>query len=255
MILSPAEARRRLRLEPYWCIYALGDLDPRREAFCTWYGDDGGDSIALVYREFDTPIVFSGDPELGTAGLFEAMEATTGSCFFQIPLRCQGDVKSRFNFDWIRGMHRLRISPKDFNPAEHRAVCRLDSSHETELRALYADGDEAKEAPDFFFASQMHDGTFRGIRLDDGTLVAAGGTHLYSRAEGVGAIGNIYTRLDHRGKGHGAAITSAIVSEMFERETETIALNVKQDNPIATRLYERLGFRHCGDYIEGLAHR
>jgi ribosomal protein S18 acetylase RimI-like enzyme len=253
--LSSAEARRRLNLERYWCIYALGDLDPRREEFCTWFGDEHGDSVALVYREFDTPIVFAGDPELGSAGLLEAMEQVNGSCFFQIPSRCRDMVDARFTFDWIRSMHRLRIHRSEFKPADYRHASLLTGAHEAELRALYSDGHETHEAPDFFFASQLHDETFHGIRLDDGTLVAAGGTHLYCKPESIGAIGNIYTHRAHRGKGFGAAVTSAIANCLFERGIETIALNVKQDNAAARRLYERLGFRHCGDYLEGLAHR
>ena len=66
--------------------------------------------------------------------------------------------------------------------------------------------------------SQLGDGTFFGVRRE-GRLVAAGGTHLYSAAESVGAVGNVYTHRAYRGQGHASAVTSAIVRRLIERDT------------------------------------
>jgi ribosomal protein S18 acetylase RimI-like enzyme len=247
VILSSAEARRRLNLDPHWCIYALGDLDPRREAYSTWYGDEEG-SVALVYREFETPIVFASG---NTQALEAALQHLT-HFFVQIPLSHLATVESNHKLAWTRRMHRLRLDPTDFRAVDSSAVTPLSRADEADIRALYANGAETGESPDFFFASQLDDATFHGIRLADGTLVAAGGTHLYSSQESVGAIGNVYTHRDHRGRGYAAAITSAIARSLLQRGIRTIALNVKQGNDGARRIYERLGFRQYCDYWEGL---
>ncbi len=250
MILSAAEARIRLNRDPYWSIYAVGDLDSRRISYCTWHGGDDN-SVALVYREFDTPILFSAD---GKQAIEAAMsELRPGNFFVQIPLDHLPTVAAGNALVWTRRMHRLSLQAADFRAIDSNATCPLGRNDEGDLRTLYADGAEREESPDFFFASQLDDATFRGIRLADGTLVAAGGTHLYSEQESIGAIGNVYTHRDHRGRGYAAQVTSAIAQSLLERGIRTIALNVKQGNDGARRVYERLGFRHHCDYWEGLA--
>jgi predicted GNAT family acetyltransferase len=86
---------------------------------------------------------------------------------------------------------------------------------------------------------------------ENGELVAVAGTHLAVPAEGVGAIGNVYTRRDRRGLGLAGALTSAVAGELLRMGVRTIGLNVTQRNAAAIRVYERLGFfRYC-DFIEG----
>jgi predicted GNAT family acetyltransferase len=120
------------------------------------------------------------------------------------------------------------------------------------LKRLYADGEPAGEAPDFFHADMLPQGVFYGIR-EGGQLIAAAGTHLVSVVEGVGAIGNVYTRRDRRGRGLAAQTVSAVAMELVRLGLRTIALNVSQSNVSAMRLYESLGFtRHCPFY-EGVA--
>jgi ribosomal protein S18 acetylase RimI-like enzyme len=122
------------------------------------------------------------------------------------------------------------------------------------LRELYADGDAAGEAPDFFMPRQLEDGTFFGVR-ERGTLVAAGGTHLYSAVESVAAVGNIYTRRTHRGRGYAAIVLGTIVEELRRHGIATIGLNVRTANATAIRLYERFGFRIHARFWEGRAVR
>ncbi len=247
MNISASDARLRLNRDPHWCIYALGDLDSRRESHCTWFGGDD-DSVALVYREFDTPILFGS----GSTAALEAAMCELDYFFVQIPLEHLDTVAANNSLVWTRLMHRMRLDATNFRPVDSNAATLLHAEDETDIRTLYADGADRRESPDFFFASQLDDATFHGIRLADGTLVAAGGTHLYSAQEGIAAIGNIYTHRDHRSRGYAAAITSAIAQSLLDRGIQTIALNVKQGNDGARRIYERLGFRHYRDYWEGL---
>jgi len=79
------------------------------------------------------------------------------------------------------------------------------------------------------------------------------GTHLVIPEEGIAAIGNVYTRRDHRGRGHAATLTSAVTNELLRMNLRTIVLNVDQRNETAMRVYQRLGYEQYCPYYEGLA--
>lgn len=236
--------RELLRRDPVWCAYALGDLDPRRAGYCEWFAR--GESVVLLYHEFDPPILFAaGDPEVLEEVPYR------GPCHLQVP---QHGFVERFEVDWQRPMRRLGLDPADFRPRPDAGAEALTAVHEAEIRELYRDGVEVREEPDFFISSQLDDGTFFGIRdPETGRLAAAGGTHLYSDPESVATIGNVYTRRSHRGRGYATAVTSAISRSLVERGIQTIALNVKSQNAVAIRIYEQLGFRFRCDYLEGFA--
>ena len=238
--------RTLLHRDRSWAVYALGDLDPRRQHFCEWFTK--GDSVALLYREFDAPILWAaGDPDV--LDLLPAI----GACYLQIPETFLAPAERCFTVEWSRLMHRMSLDAAHFVPHPGADAAEpLDLSHEKEIRELYADGLATHEEPDFFFDSQLGDDTFFGVRCD-GRLVAAGGTHLFSAEEGVGAIGNVYTHRAYRAQGHASAVTSAIVRRLIERDTRTIALNVKSENQVAIRVYERLGFRFHARFWEGRA--
>ena len=236
--------RELLRRDPVWCAYALGDLAPRRAGFCEWFVR--GESVALLYHEFDPPILFAaGDPSV-----LDAMPHQ-GPCHLQVP---QAGFVERFDLEWQRPMRRLGLARADFRLRNGSGAEPLTAAHEAEIRELYRDGVEAHEEPDFFMGSQLQDGTFFGVRdPETGRLAAAGGTHLYSDSESVATIGNVYTRRSHRSLGYGTAVTSAIATNLASRGIETIALNVKSQNVVAIRIYEQLGFRFRCDYLEAFA--
>jgi GNAT superfamily N-acetyltransferase len=239
--------RSLLREDRPWSIYALGDLDPRRAQHCDWYVR--GRSVALLYREFGTPILFAaGEPDV-IADLPDL-----DACLLQVPERFLGAIQHRLELEWTCPVLRMTLDLARFASCPGSSVHPLGATDEHELRELYEDGRESGEEPDFFIATQLGDDTFCGVR-DEGRLVAAGGTHLYSASESVGAIGNVYTRRSHRGRGHGAVVVSAVVQQLIERGTETIGLNVRAANTGAIRLYERLGFRVHTGFFEGRAVR
>lgn len=240
-----------LRRDPYWSIYALGDLDPRRARFCEWFSDLESDSALLLYREFPMPIVVA----LGNPAILERIRDVPSPCFFQIPEHFLAALEAQRTLDWKRGMVRFRLETVDFRASTSNvAVSCLGPVDYDALSRLYADGDATGEAPDFFIRSQLDDGAFFGVRdARSGELLAAGGTHLLSEAQSVAAIGNVYTARAHRGQGYASAVTSAIASHLLQRGFRTIALNVKRQNDAAIRIYEQLGFkRHC-DYWEAFA--
>jgi len=242
-----AVVRSLLREDRPWSLYALGDLDPRRAQYCDWFVR--GRSLALLYREFGTPILFAaGEPDV----IAELPELD--ACLLQVPERFLAAIQQRLDLEWTCPVLRMALDMARFARCPRSDTHPLGAADEQELRELYEDGRESGEEPDFFIATQLGDGTFCGVR-DGGRLVAAGGTHLYSASESVGAIGNVYTRRSHRGRGHGEAVVSATVQQLLERGTETIGLNVRAANTGALRLYERLGFRVHVGFFEGRAVR
>jgi predicted GNAT family acetyltransferase len=161
----------------------------------------------------------------------------------------------RYRTSSLKRMWRMRLAPQDFRPVDLVDVECLQPEDMSRLEELYRDGAAAGEAPEFFFSEMVTNGVFFGCCSADGRLAAVAGTHLAEPAEGVGAIGNVYTRRDCRGQGLAARVTSAVAAELLARSIGVIALNVYQSNAAAIRVYERLGFRRHCEYVEGIIER
>jgi ribosomal protein S18 acetylase RimI-like enzyme len=117
------------------------------------------------------------------------------------------------------------------------------------LRALYSLGGGGAFSP-----SQVTQGVFYSIE-QDGRLISVAGTHLVSQAYGIGAIGNVMTHPDCRGRGYATLTTQAVCDELIRRGIHTIVLNVRQDNAPAVRVYEKLGFGQYCPFYEGVIER
>ena len=61
-----------------------------------------------------------------------------------------------------------------------------------------------------------------------------------------GAITNVATHTDHRGRGLGRAMLSALLEEAKRMGVVTVTLEVRPTNAPAIALYERLGFTVVG---------
>lgn len=251
---DPAVIRSILLTDPAWSVYALGDLAPGFFERCEWFQPAGGaPALALLYRGFATPVLFAiGEP----SALAPLLDELTGEPALYLQLRPEivPLVAERFQLIERKEMLRMVLDPRAYRPAPVEGTVRLSPTDLGEIQRLYSDGQATGEAPDFFLPSMLADGVFYGIR-EEGELIAAAGTHLAAPAEGVGVLGNIYTRRDRRGRGLAARSTSAVVGELLRMNLATIALNVAANNETAIRVYKRLGFfRYCV-YCEGLAKR
>jgi ribosomal protein S18 acetylase RimI-like enzyme len=82
-------------------------------------------------------------------------------------------------------------------------------------------------------------GTYLGIR-HEGRLIAMAGERL--RVPGFTEISAVCTHPDHLGRGHAAALMTALM-ERIQGRGEVPFLHVREDNTRAIALYERLGFR------------
>ena len=108
--------------------------------------------------------------------------------------------------------------------------------------------------PDNFFEpAQLATGHYYGVR-QQGRLVAVAGVHVFAPSSGVACLGNIVTHPEFRGRGLSTACTSHLCQQLVAQGVEVLALNVDQHNTAATRVYEKLGFRHNNTYLEGMLH-
>jgi ribosomal protein S18 acetylase RimI-like enzyme len=244
-----------LELDRPWSAYALADLEPEHFSLTRWFHSDAGPAIALLYRAFDVPVlVCAGAPRDVDSLLDEVSTAHDSSGLYAVvkpeilPL-----LKSRYRVREVRPMLRMILTgePPTTPPRE---IVRLTRQDLRPLQLLYEDGNGRGEAPDFFIPSMVESGVYCGIREGD-RLIAVAGTHIVARSVGVGAIGNVYTRHDRRGKGLSTLVTAAVTRELKALDLRTIVLNVRDSNEPAVRVYEKLGYTvHC-NYYEVVATR
>jgi ribosomal protein S18 acetylase RimI-like enzyme len=241
--------RAILNADPRWSVYALGDLAPGYFEHSRWYST-GSPALILLYQAVTPPVLFAlGDPgEIATL----AGEIVEPSVYLHVLPAAAEALAARYRPVSLRPMLRMVLEPSRFRPEPGGDAVPLGKADAGRIERLYADGRESGESPDFFYPSMLENGVFFGA-CEGGELVAAAGTHLVAPEEGVGAIGNVYTRRDHRGRGHASRLTSAVAAELLRRNVRLVALNVSRANATAIRVYERLGFvRYCG-YVEGRA--
>ena len=88
-----------------------------------------------------------------------------------------------------------------------------------------------------------------GVRDDSGRLVATA-AHTEHRS-GVPHLASVATAGDVRGRGLGGAVTAWLTRRLLEEGTGVVTLGMYSDNPVARRLYERLGFTCAHAFISG----
>ncbi|MBI1297949.1 GNAT family N-acetyltransferase [bacterium] len=256
MTAHPNRIHTILSTEPIWSAYALADLQPTFEPDCRWLVADSvdGPGVVLVYSGLDPAILLT----VGSVAAVETILQETPDLPRTVYLSTRQEhfaVVDRFydNRADHRPMLRLALPSGVELTAKDAFLQRLTPADADRLSTLYAHG--GPFTPDTFDSAQLAEGVFFGRADGHGSLVAAGGTHIVHRGEGIAAIGNIYTRPDSRGQGHAKAVTAAIVSTLQVDGVHTIVLNVDQRNEKAIALYEKLGFKiHCS-FIEGVAEK
>ncbi len=248
-LTQPAQIRGLLETDRPWAIYALGDLSPGYFEHSEWFAE--GPGLALLYRAFATPVLFT----LGQPEDLRPVMAEIGAlpeAYLSIRPEVLPLVRERHAIEKEMPMWRMTLAAPDFRPAAHENVAPLTRADVPALEALFEDGEPAGEKPDFFAPAMVSDGVFYGV-WEGGVLIAAAGTHLVSESESIGAVGNVYTRRDRRGRGLAAQTTSAVSAELLRRGLRTVALNVNQKNAAAIHVYERLGYKKYCPFLEGLA--
>ncbi len=261
-LTSPTQILAYLEKDRLYAAYAIGDLEPGMFEQCEWHGaaapgdpnrtDGGGpgsasgiDALALHFSGINPPaLLLIGN----TDALRVILESTTLPDEVCLTCRAEHLPMTRDFYIWKKmiPMWRMVLMSGRFLPVKGDCI-RLFPKDSGKLAELYAlGGGEA------FSSGQMEQGVFYGV-LANGRLVAVAGTHLVSPSYGVAALGNIFTHPAYRGRGYGVATTSAVVGELLGFGMRDIVLNVSQDNMVAVRLYERLGFECYCPFLEGPA--
>jgi ribosomal protein S18 acetylase RimI-like enzyme len=232
-----------------WSAYAIGDMSPDRLASCAWYvSESDASALALLYQAFTPPILFAMGHPVSLAGIFSDMPRRPVSLHIRPDVL--DAVVSAFGPMDTRPLLRMVVDAASFVRARAGDVERLGVGDAGALAALFQTAAADGESPTYYDPAMLADGEFHGVR-QGGELVAVAGTHVFSPGLGVCAIGNVYTRPDHRRKGLAERLTSAVVGRALGAGIPTIVLNVSPGNDRAVRVYERLGFRSHGEFLEG----
>lgn len=246
---SVRQIREILNQTRTWSLYALGDLAPEELVHCEWrFSLNAGPAATLFYRAFDPPIFFA-------TGSAEAVEPLLDQA--PLPSRLYLHIRPEIlrlvndRYHRVTTKEMVRMILQEPSLVDFAGVKRLDSSDLNDLVELYDSRQRHEKDGTFFLPEFLARGIYFGVRVND-RLVAAAGTHLVNPADSVAALGNVFCLPEYRGKGLGAAVSSAVVDALRERDIRTIGLNVGPDNP-AAKLYRRLGFEEACSYVEGTA--
>lgn len=237
--------------------YAMGDLDaPHWERSNFWGGFENGflTGFVLIYTGFSTPVLtMHGSEETIAAVLGEMPLPLDVFCMF--PEKLLPEFEAHYSAQHLIYLWRMRTSPQTYRaPASLLPMTRLAGEDAERLNAFYSEALGTDEELLAFSPSQVEHGVFFAYE-EQGEILAAAGTHVASKNEGVAAVGNVFTSLGQRGKGLGTQVTAAVVTQLLADGIETIVLNVKQKNTPAVHVYEKLGFQKHMPFIEGPAFR
>ena len=241
--------RAHLERSRAFSAYALAYLDKRLFPMADFFEAVSGERTALVMH---------GRGGLGPSTLTMGDTALVGQLLSLHPgprqafVTCEPEhidtVLATHNVWRPQTMLRMQLTREDFTPpAERTTVRRLIEADAFELNRLY------NEESARYTGRQIVEGVYFGA-FHRGWLIAAAGTHIYSKREGVAVIGNVFTHQDFRGRGLGTAVTAAVASHVLQA-CDLIVLNVDPANRTARHVYEQLGFHDTGRLVEAMATR
>jgi ribosomal protein S18 acetylase RimI-like enzyme len=227
-----------------WCAYALADLDPPEVEQSKWLVDE--DSVVLLYKGFDPPILFAyGDPDT-LMPLFRRIPA--GVYQYSLRSTAREILGKRLQPKLERNMWRMVLDPTEYPGLLKNVVKRLTTD---DLPAIINLFESSPDPPDAFHERQLTAGPFFGI-YEGEELICIAGIHVLSKKQSVAAIGNVLTRPGWRRRGLATRSSSAVVSALLKQRIQTIVLNVAKENEPAMRCYLRLGFQPACSYYEGI---
>lgn len=245
------EIETLLRQNTFLHLYSIGDLDDFFWQHTTWYSlkEDTLKQVVLLYSGSDLPVL------LGLTVEPNSMAHLLKSIIHLFPRQfyahLSGNLAQIFAEDYqtqSHGLHhRMALTHcqllADFDTSE---VMELAVENADEIAQLYR-----VSYPENWFDSRMLEtGYYYGIRHGN-NLVSIAGVHVYSPQYKVAALGNITTHPQFRRQGLSKKVIAKLCQELL-KTVDYIGLNVKADNAIAIRCYEKLGFAWVATYEECL---
>jgi ribosomal protein S18 acetylase RimI-like enzyme len=229
-----------------WGAYAITDLDPPHDRYARFLGEKSEDAVVLVYSPPGFTSIIPHGEAIGTRKIIEHAKDLPEQSFVLARPQDLPALEASYLVDDIWTMYRMAMDVSQFRAARTGHSAReLTEEDLPALQRLYSLGGES-----IFQETMLLHGLYVGL-FDGDAMVAAAGTHTLSPKRGIATIGGVFTHPEHRGKGFGTAITSAVVSAAVDRGIDFLALNVKTDNEPARRAYRRLGFTERVEYWEG----
>ena len=251
-LIEPEAVRERLLPFAAYAASALAYLDPSLFRLAEFYEVRAGEKFGLVMHSRGglgpSTFVLGSEPTLIAA----LMRLHPGPR--QVVLTCEtsqvDQLLTTHNLWRPQTMMRMQVETGTFTPPDSPAATRrLVDADATELNRLYALEDHGVR----YSGHQVSNGVYFGA-FTRGRLVAAAGTHIYSAHEGVAVLGNVFTHPDFRGRGYGAAVTTAVTESLLP-SCKLVVLNVDPANRPARQIYERLGFSERARLTEATATR
>jgi len=236
---------------PAFNAYAIAHLDASLFPLATFYlAESGAASAVLVHaRGGPGPATHVwGDARLAGA-LVSLHPGPRGSMFTCEPGHMD-EMLGAFNLWRPQTMLRMSIDRDSFvPPAERGPVRRLLAADAPDLNRLYSMEGEGI----FYSGRHIRDGAYFGA-LNRGRIVAAAGTHIYSKAARVAVVGNVFTHPDFRRHGLATAVTAVVTAQLLE-DCDLVVLSVDPANRSARHVYEALGYVEAGRIVEAMATR
>jgi len=139
------------------------------------------------------------------------------------------------------------VPPAPFPPGVPRVAAAAD--HDLLGSWLVAFGDEINDVqrnPAEVIADRV---SYGGLTLweVDGMAVSLAG--LNRPTAGVVRVGPVYTPREHRQRGYGGAVTTAVSRAALDEGADEVVLFTDLANPTSNALYQRLGFRAVDDLV------
>ena len=243
--------RARLKPAGAYAAYALAYLDPELFPLAHFFEATSADRTALVMHArggLGPSTLAMGDVEL--VGALLRLHPGPRQTFLTCVADHVDELLINHNLWRPQSMLRMQLDVRAFpGPLKGASVRRLLEADAAELNRLYAIEEEGLH----YSGRQVSEGIYFG-GFNRGRLVAAAGTHIFSKREGVAVIGNVFTHPDHRGRGLGSAVTAAVAARVMQN-ANLIVLNVDPANRTARHIYEQLGFKDSGRLVEAMATR
>jgi ribosomal protein S18 acetylase RimI-like enzyme len=233
--------------ERFLHLYEIGDLDDFFFPATRWFApDSGGPPLVLIYGGTELPVLLAltdAHRDVLAALLGELRDALPARIYAHLTPGLVDVVAARFEVE-PHGRY-AKMALRGDVPAPHVGATPLRSDDRERLLRFYAESYPGN----WFDPRMLETGVYRAV-VEDGRIVAAGGIHVFAPAYGVAALGNVAVHPDHRGRGLGGAVTSAVCEAVAAAGVSHIGLNVRSDNRSAIACYERLGFAHVAVYDE-----
>lgn len=253
-LTDKAAIRAFLNRDRILSAYALGDLDDAFWPRSTFYGarrEGELHALVLLYRGLDPTVLTAFGAPDGVDAILSAVDLP-GEMYTLLPPALEPVLSARYALHNPHREWRMALDPARFPGGSVDGAVRLGSEDAGALADLYRHATEPGEAIVAFSPWQIVHGVFYGV-WEGSALIAAAGTHVWSQAERVAAIGNVFTRPDRRGRGLAARCTAAIVRDALAAGLDPVVLNVRIGNDPAIHIYEKLGFDRVCPLIEGPA--